>query len=280
MTELPTTPSRRRIATTHVPVGNVCTPISRPLPARLLGVWAHPDDECYLSAGLMARVVAAGGHVRIVCATRGELGTSDPSEMGSERFGAMRERELRSSLDVLGVDDVHFIGLPDGGCADADDTAMAAMVADHVTDVGADTVVTFGPDGITGHSDHAAVSRWATAASGPGAEVLYATMTREFVARHRDVHDTLGLFAGLPGGRPAAVCRDRVALQVELDHAELIRKRRALAEHGSQTASLAALMGEEAYFSWWRDECFRRPTDVEIRSARSAAERVAVGVGA
>ena len=23
----------------------------------LLGIWAHPDDECYLSAGLMAEAV-------------------------------------------------------------------------------------------------------------------------------------------------------------------------------------------------------------------------------
>jgi hypothetical protein len=66
---------------------------------------------------------------------------------------------------------------------------------------------------------------------------------------------------------------------VELDHAELIRKRRALAEHGSQTASLAALMGEEAYFPWWRDECFRRPTAVERRDAAAAARRTPVRVG-
>ena len=31
--------------------------------------------------------------------------------------------------------------------------------------VGADTVVTFGADGMTGHPDHVAVGRWATAAS-------------------------------------------------------------------------------------------------------------------
>lgn len=280
MAELSTIPPRRRTVIAHVPVGNVCTPITRPLPTRLLGVWAHPDDECYLSAGLMARVVEAGGDVRIVCATRGELGTSDPDEMGSARFAGLRERELRSSLDVLGVDDVHFVGLPDGGCSDADADAMAAVIADHVADLDADTVVTFGPDGITGHDDHAAVSRWTTAATGTGTELLYATMTNDFVDRYRDVHDTLGLFADLPGGRPVSVGRDRVALRVGLDHAELIRKRRALAEHGSQTASLAALMGEDTYFSWWRDECFRRPTTVEIRDAAVAAARTPVEVGA
>lgn len=277
MAEHSTIPMRRRTAITHVPVGNVTTPITRPLPTRLLGVWAHPDDECYLSAGLMARVVAAGGQVRLVCATRGELGTSDPAEMGTDRFASTRDAELRSSLDVLGVHDLHVLGLPDGGCSDADDAAMAAVIADHIDDVGADTVVTFGPDGITGHTDHVAVSRWTTAASRSHVELLYATMTHDFVDVHRAVHDTLGLFGDLPGGRPQAVGRDRVALRVALDHGELIRKRRALGEHGSQTAGLAALMGEDSYFSWWRDECFRRPTDVEMRAADVAARRTPVG---
>ncbi|HLZ38595.1 MAG TPA: PIG-L family deacetylase, partial [Mycobacteriales bacterium] len=41
----------------------------------ILGIWAHPDDEAYLSAGLMA--IARGAGSRVVCATatRGELGS-------------------------------------------------------------------------------------------------------------------------------------------------------------------------------------------------------------
>ena len=37
----------------------------------LLGVWAHPDDEIYLSAGLMAATRAAGHRVVVATATRG-----------------------------------------------------------------------------------------------------------------------------------------------------------------------------------------------------------------
>ena len=49
------------------------------LPSRLLAIWAHPDDEAYLSAGLMARMTDAGHEVTVVTATRGEKGTGDPS---------------------------------------------------------------------------------------------------------------------------------------------------------------------------------------------------------
>jgi LmbE family N-acetylglucosaminyl deacetylase len=155
---------------------------------------------------------------------------------------------------------------------------MVALIADHIDDLGADVVVTFGPDGITGHADHLAVSRWATAAAHSRAELLYATMTHDFVDRHRALHDAIGLFGDLPGGQPRSVHRDHLAVQVTLDHAELVRKRRALREHGSQTASLAALIGEDTYVSWWRDECFRRPTETEIRSARDIG-RVPTGAG-
>jgi LmbE family N-acetylglucosaminyl deacetylase len=256
------------------------TPIA-PLPTRLVGVWAHPDDECYLSAGLMARVVAAGGHVRLVCATRGEFGTSDPSEAGSEHFGRRRHDELLASLEVLGVDDVQLLDLPDGGCRDADPAAMARIIADHIDDVGADTVVTFGPDGITAHPDHVAVSLWTTAATRatavPAVELLYATMTHDFADRHRAMHDRIGLFADCPDGQPYSVGRDRLALQVALDDTELIRKRRALGAHHSQTAPLAAMVGEEVFVSWWRDESFRRPTEVEIASAVAVAGPRTVG---
>ena len=33
----------------------------------ILGVWAHPDDEAYLTAGIMARAVRNGS--RVVCVT-------------------------------------------------------------------------------------------------------------------------------------------------------------------------------------------------------------------
>ncbi len=44
----------------------------------LLGVWAHPDDEAYLSSALMASVRRDGGRVVVATATRGELGRRTP----------------------------------------------------------------------------------------------------------------------------------------------------------------------------------------------------------
>ena len=57
----------------------------------ILGVWAHPDDDIYLSAGLMAVAAAAGERVVDVTATRGEGGSMD-----DERWPPARMAEVRT----------------------------------------------------------------------------------------------------------------------------------------------------------------------------------------
>lgn len=255
-------------ATGYHLVGNVLTKVARPLPRRLLGVWAHPDDEAYLSAGLMARVVEAGGTVTVLTATRGEKGTDDPVDYDSDHFGARREAELRASLAELGVGDVRFpLGCRDGECDRADAVGAIGAIADTIAELAPDVIVTFGPDGMTYHPDHRAISRWTTEAwrRAQVGELFYATVTHDFVAYHRDVHDRLGAFADCPNGQPVSVGRARVAMECALDERELDRKRRALAAHASQTTGLAALMGEKTYRGWYRDERFRCPTPAELQ---------------
>jgi LmbE family N-acetylglucosaminyl deacetylase len=250
----------------YTTVGNNLTAIARPLPRRLLGVWAHPDDEAYLSAGLMARVRAAGGQVTVVTATRGEKGTDDPADYDQDHFGALREYELRRSLATLDVTDVRFLDLRDGECDVADDESTVASIADVIAEVRPDTIVTFGPDGMTGHSDHRAVSRWTTEAHRrtSSGELLYATVTHDWAAQHRRMNADLGVYADCPDGRPVTVGRRAVALECALTDAELDVKRLALAAHGTQTAGLAATIGEETYRTWWGQERFRRPTPMEL----------------
>ena len=69
----------------------------------ILGVWAHPDDEAYLSAGLMADAVRRGNRVVCVTATRGEAGSQDPDRWRSEEMPRSRERALAACLRTLGV---------------------------------------------------------------------------------------------------------------------------------------------------------------------------------
>lgn len=246
-------------------------------PITLLGVWAHPDDETYLSATLMQRVVAAGGRVVVVCATRGELG-GDATHEERERFGALREAELRSAMGELGVPEVIVLGLPDGGCDTVEPAAVVGPLQLLMSSLRPHLTVTFGPDGITNHPDHRAVHRWTTAgwlASPPGqrGRLLYATMTDGFVARHHAHYPELPLTLD---GDPISVADQHPLLRVEPTPAELERKRAALAAHASQTGMLVSMLGPERFARWWNEECFRDPTREELttQDPRSAPRLV------
>src|SRR5205085_4502124 len=131
----------------------------------VLSVWAHPDDETYVCGGLMAAAVRQGNRVVCVTATRGELGSTDEQRWPpGPALAEVRTKELAESLAELGVSEHVWLDYPDGGCADADGGEAAARIRAIAEDVAPDTVLTFGPDGLTGHSDHMTVSRWVTLA--------------------------------------------------------------------------------------------------------------------
>lgn len=223
----------------------------------VLGVWAHPDDEAYLSAGLMALARDAGHRVVCVTATRGEHGTDDPVRWPPPRLARRRELELRASLAALDVTEHHFLDYVDGTCARADAGPAVARLAAVMADVRPDTVVTFGPDGLTGHDDHRTVSAWATAAravAAPRARLLQATTTRAFADRWHDLHARLEVF--LDPSLPLRTPPGRVALEIVLDRELADRKLVALRAQASQTDGLIAELGEDRYRAWWSTESF------------------------
>src|SRR3954470_4735420 len=102
----------------------------------LLGVWAHPDDEAYLSAGLMAAFRRRGDRVVVVTATLGELGTSDPAAWPPARLAPWPAAGLRRSLAAVGVDELRLLGFSDGDCDRHDGSELiAAHMAEIEPDV-------------------------------------------------------------------------------------------------------------------------------------------------
>jgi len=127
----------------------------------LLAIFAHPDDESFTVGGTLARYAAEGVEVSLLCATRGEAGIKG---MAPEETARVREQELRAACAVLGVREVHFLGYHDGELAEADPAEVTARMVQAMRELRPHVVITFGPDGISGHPDHVAVSRLATAA--------------------------------------------------------------------------------------------------------------------
>jgi LmbE family N-acetylglucosaminyl deacetylase len=233
----------------------------------LLGVWAHPDDEAYLSAGLMAQARHRGDRVVVVTATAGERGTDDPERWPPDRLATWRRRELRASLATVGVFEHHFLGYRDGECERVDGTSRIAAL---IREIRPDTIVTFGPEGMTGHPDHRAVSAWVTAAwriAESDAALWYATLTPDFHAEWGELNDHFGLWAAID--QPPCIEVADLAYTVELVGRARDQKLAALAAQRTQTAGLLDAVGPETYRRWWSREFFvEAATHARVRAER------------
>ena len=228
-------------------------------PGPILGVWAHPDDETYLSAGLMAAAVRRGDRVVCVTATRGELGSWDEERWPPATLGAVREQELLASMAILGVTEHHWLGYGDGACGDVDLEEGVARVRAMVDEIRPRTVLTFGPDGMTGHLDHKSVSAWTTEAlvrSGQTqARLFYATVTPEWVERFAPRFEPFHVF--MEPGTPPITPVDELGLHFPLppDLQEL--KLEAISRHVSQVEGMLNAFGSDFFREAHAVEYFR-----------------------
>jgi LmbE family N-acetylglucosaminyl deacetylase len=225
----------------------------------ILGVWAHPDDDIYLTAGLMAAAARDGMRVVDVTATRGEGGSMDEERWPSGTMGEVRTAELLRSLEVLGVTEHRFLDGPVDVDMDAPlDERGGEQVRSIMAEVSPDTVLTFGPEGMTGHAAHKDVSRWATEAFGevadPGARLLYATYTREWCEEWLPKLEPFDIFR--PGTPPCTPEGElEIAFRLPEDLVEL--KLAAIKEHVSQIEALLHVFGDDGFRRVMGVEYFR-----------------------
>jgi LmbE family N-acetylglucosaminyl deacetylase len=227
-------------------------------------VWAHPDDESYGCAGLMAAAVRAGRRVVCVTATRGELGSTDADRWPpGPSLAAVRTEELQACLDEIGVTEHIWLDYPDGGCADVDPAEATARIREIADAVRPDTVLTFGPDGGTFHPDHIAVSDWTTAAvaasaaaGAPYAPALhYAAVTPQWQQRVSEFIDP-GLVM-MAEREPITHTVDELSIHVILEGELLETKYRAMLCQQSQVGPLLSLAGPDRYRQMLAEESFR-----------------------
>jgi len=141
----------------------------------LMCLVAHPDDESLGFGGILAKYAAEGVETSLVMATRGEAGWHGPAaeHPGPVALGQMREAELRAAARTLGVRDLAFLDYCDGELDQADPAAVIASITGLIRQMRPQVVVTFAPDGSTGHPDHIAISQLATAAMVCAADPSY-----------------------------------------------------------------------------------------------------------
>ena len=128
----------------------------------LLVVLAHPDDESFPIGGTLAKYADEGAHITLISATRGEAGIPWASPVGHRRDP--RARAARARPQRLGVADVRFLDQLDGMLYQADHARIIDRLVAAMRELHPQVVITFGSDGISGHSDHLVMHGLATAA--------------------------------------------------------------------------------------------------------------------
>ena len=224
----------------------------------VLGVWAHPDDETYLMAGLMARAVRNGSRVVCVTATRGEGGSTDEERWPSSTMGAVRVPGARERPGAAGRHGAHWLDHLDVDMDTPLDGTGYAQVLALVEEVRPDSILTFGPDGMTGHAAHMSVCDWSTrahdAAGSPGSKLYYATTTPEWAATWVPIYNRFDVFRP---GTPPVTPREETAILYELPPEDLELKLRAIEEHRSQVGAMVDAFGEDIFRQAMADEVFR-----------------------
>jgi LmbE family N-acetylglucosaminyl deacetylase len=137
-------------------------------------VVAHPGDEAFGFGGAIATAAAAGAYVVVVCATRGwfdpRLTGKSPAPGGKNRdvkldavtwrnLDTVREDELRRSVSLLGVRVVRMLDYAEGELDRVDFDHLVGRIVEPIRMHRPEVILSFGPDGVTGDTDHVVLSR-------------------------------------------------------------------------------------------------------------------------
>jgi len=131
----------------------------------LLAVFAHPDDETFRPGGTLALLARRGVKVHVLTFTHGEAGScGEPPLCTSDELTIVRERELLCACAALGIEPPHLLDYPDGHLAEVDSERVIADILVVVHQVHPKVLLSFGPDGLSGHPDHILVGQLAAEA--------------------------------------------------------------------------------------------------------------------
>jgi LmbE family N-acetylglucosaminyl deacetylase len=148
---------------------------------RILLVSAHPDDMDMAIGASIADATGHGAFVRHLVATDGEEGSLDHSIWSPHTIGQTRVEEQLKASAKLGVQETSFLGYRDGtlntllqpdesvGIHDDPIAPVRARLGSsdpilhlrrHLLEFQPEIIITYGPGGLTGHTDHSEIAYW------------------------------------------------------------------------------------------------------------------------
>ena len=245
---------------------------------------AHPDDECMMTGGSMARASDEGHRVVLVVATNGDHGEVPDDLAPGETLVQRRQAETARSAEVLGVHRVVWLGYADSGMTgweqndhehsffQATIDEAAERLAAVLREENADVLTVYDWHGNYGHPDHIkvyAVGHRAAELAGTPA-VFEATMNRDAMKRFFDEAKRMGVNPQPEGeewdpddpaddGNPMGTPESELTHSVDVS-AYVLRKKASITYHRSQVTDAGFFMSlpDEAFAFAFGTEWFTR----------------------
>jgi LmbE family N-acetylglucosaminyl deacetylase len=122
---------------------------------RILYIYPHPDDESFGPAPAMSKQRRQGHEVYLLTLTKGGA-TKQRHVYGYsvEEMGEVRYREMQQVADVLDLNGMQVLDLPDSGLKELDPREIERAVEQELIRVQPHVVVTYPVHGVSGFHDH------------------------------------------------------------------------------------------------------------------------------
>lgn len=220
----------------------------------IVAVFAHPDDERVV-APLLSRLSREKRETHLVIATDGAKGVRDFAGIpAGAPLAAARAKEAACAASRLGVRQLHMLGLPDGGLASFDELGkLRSALAAIIDSLRPAAIITFGPEGGTGHPDHRLVgdvvtqivqadSRYANV------DLLYASLPSERLAT-------------APAAQPTVngMAQALLTVRVPFEERDLVAGREEFACHRSQYTAIEMAAINRYLAHAWNGSVWLRP---------------------
>ena len=175
-----------------------------------LFIGPHPDDIEIGAGATAAKLAAAGKKVTFLILTDGRYGDGHSGGISGDELAALRREESVRSAEKLGVKDVRFLGLSDGGFYPYDDMLKGVMKA--VGDRRPEMI--FAPDPDAGRECHVDHLRTGRAAAHAAYMAPYRGIMERYGAGPADVRG-IAFYMTAKANRFVKVTKEQFRLQNE-----------------------------------------------------------------
>lgn len=150
------------------------------LNSRILVCMPHPDDEAVFISGTLCKLSSSKIRTKVLTFSMGEKSTLRYGLGDKADLGKARSVELKNALKVLGINDFKILDFGDGNLENQEKRILS-YINKEIKEYKPTHLITLEPNGIYGHPDHIALSKFVSNISDKSIKILYVTVAPNYI---------------------------------------------------------------------------------------------------